>query len=140
MYILDTDLLTLAFQGRGDDATQLKKRLAQVSRNEVATTIVNYEEQMRGWLSFAAKAKDVSGLVDAYRKLEKYLEDFKHIPLLSFSEAAAVEFQRLRKSVRIGTMDLRIAAVALTLDATVLLRNLKDFEKVPGLKVEDWSA
>ena len=111
-----------------------------MSRSEVVTTIVNYEEQMRGWLSFAAKAKDVSGLVDAYRKLEKYFEDFKHIPLVSFSEAAAVEFQRLRKSLRVGTMDLRIAAIASTLDTTVLSRNLRDFEKVLGLKVEDWSA
>jgi tRNA(fMet)-specific endonuclease VapC len=36
-------------------------------------------------------------------------------------------------------MDLRVAAVALTLKATVLTRNLRDFEKVPGLIVEDWS-
>ena len=42
MFILDTDLLTLAFQGRSEDAKQLHKRLAQVSRNEVVTTIVNY--------------------------------------------------------------------------------------------------
>jgi tRNA(fMet)-specific endonuclease VapC len=95
MFILDTDLLTLAFRGRGPDADKLHKRLSMVSRDEVATTIVNYEEQTRGWLSFAAKAKDVAGLVDAYRKLEQYLESFKKIPLLSFTEAAAVEFQRL---------------------------------------------
>ena len=140
MFVLDTDLLTLAFRGRGVDAENLRRRLALVPQREVAATIVNYEEQMRGWLAFAAKAKNVAGLVDAYRKLEQHLENFKQIPLLSFSERAAVEFQRLRKIVRIGTMDLRIAAIAITLGATILTRNVRDFAKVPGVNVEDWSV
>ena len=140
MHILDTDLLTLAFHGRGVDADKLRQHLSEISENEVWTTIVSYEEQTRGWLAFAAKAKDVSAMVKAYQKLEQHLENFKQIPLASFSEAAAVEFQRLRKIVRIGTMDLRTASIAMTHNATVLSRNLRDFQKVPGLKVEDWSA
>lgn len=40
---------------------------------------------------------------------------------------------------RIGTMDLKIAAIALANDATLLSRNLRDFGKVPGLRVEDWT-
>jgi predicted nucleic acid-binding protein len=58
----------------------------------------------------------------------------------SFDERAATEFQRLRRSrLRIGTMDLKIAAIVLAHDATLLSRNLSDFRKVPGLKVEDWT-
>jgi tRNA(fMet)-specific endonuclease VapC len=37
-------------------------------------------------------------------------------------------------------MDLKIAATAIANNATLLSRNLKDFNKVPGLKVEDWAA
>jgi tRNA(fMet)-specific endonuclease VapC len=37
-------------------------------------------------------------------------------------------------------MDLRIAAVALTRNMSVLTRNLVDFERVPGLTVEDWTV
>ena len=61
--------------------------------------------------------------------------------MLSFDRVAANEFERLRQAhVRIGTQDLRIAAICLAYDATLLSRNLRDFQKVPGLRVEDWSA
>ena len=56
------------------------------------------------------------------------------------TSAAGVEYQRLRRlRVRIGTMDLKIAAIVLTHDATLLTKNLSDFRKVPGLKVADWT-
>ena len=42
--------------------------------------------------------------------------------------------------IRIGTHDLKIAAITLVHDATLLSGNLRDFKKVPGLKVEDWSS
>ena len=45
-----------------------------------------------------------------------------------------------RLKLRIGTMDRKIAAIALTHDATLISRNLADFRRVPGLKVEDWTA
>jgi tRNA(fMet)-specific endonuclease VapC len=59
--------------------------------------------------------------------------------VVDFDEAAAVRFQALKKSkVRVGTMDLRIAAIALVHDATVVTGNLSDFRRVPGLKVLHW--
>ena len=52
---------------------------------------------------------------------------------------AAEQFQRLWVArIRIGTMDLKIAAIALANDAILLSRNLTDFSKVPALRVEDW--
>ena len=73
--------------------------------------------------------------------LKKNLDDFRTIDVLDFDEEAAAELQRLRRmKIRIGTMDLKIAAIALVHDATLLSRNLVDFKKVPGLKVEDWTS
>ena len=61
--------------------------------------------------------------------------------VLEFDTEAATEYQRLKQSrIRIGTMDLKIAAIALTHKATVLTKNLKDFSRVPGLKIEDWAS
>jgi tRNA(fMet)-specific endonuclease VapC len=63
------------------------------------------------------------------------------VQLAEFGQAAADKFEDLRKNrIRIGTMDLRIAPIALVNDYTVLTRNLVEFEKVPGLKVEDWTV
>jgi tRNA(fMet)-specific endonuclease VapC len=60
---------------------------------------------------------------------------------LGFDEAAAMVFQRLRRSrLRIGTMDLKIAAIVLARDATLLSRNLDDFSQIPDLRVEDWTS
>jgi tRNA(fMet)-specific endonuclease VapC len=67
-------------------------------------------------------------------------DDFHTRPVFDYDMGAAEEFQRLRKQrVRIGTMDLRIAAIALSQDALLISRNLTDLRKVPGLRVEDWT-
>lgn len=119
----------------------LRERLADAGSEVVATTIVSYEEQMRGWTAYIARAKTVAQQVEAYSRLRRQLENYRRIPILDFDDAAAAEFQRLRRSrIRIGTMDLKIAAITLSRDALLLSRNLVDFQKVPGLKVEDWSC
>jgi hypothetical protein len=56
MYILDTDHLSVLDRG-GATASNLLQRLATVDPNAVATSIINYEEQMRGWMSYTAKAQ-----------------------------------------------------------------------------------
>lgn len=69
------------------------------------------------------------------------MDRYRNIEVLGFDNRAATEFQRLQSlKIRIGAMDLKIAAIAFSHNATLLSRNLKDFSKVPGLKVEDWSA
>jgi len=60
---------------------------------------------------------------------------------LEFDEATAAKFQELRDArINIGPNDLKIAAITLIHDATLLSGNFKDFTKVPGLRVEDWTV
>jgi tRNA(fMet)-specific endonuclease VapC len=62
------------------------------------------------------------------------------VAVIDFDGSAVEQLAQLRKAkVNIGTMDLKIAAICLAHDATLLTRNLSDFNTVPGLKAEDWS-
>jgi tRNA(fMet)-specific endonuclease VapC len=108
---------------------------------EPYTTIISFEEQMRGWLAYGARSRSAEAQVRAYSKLHGMLDDFLVRPILDFDAAAAAEYQRLAKAkLRIGTMDLKIAAIALAQDALLVSRNLVDFQRVPKLRVEDWTA
>jgi tRNA(fMet)-specific endonuclease VapC len=71
----------------------------------------------------------------------RYLLDTDHVMLVvPFDPPAVAQFEELRRQgVRIGTQDLRIAAIALRHQATVLTRNTLDFAQLPGLTSEDWS-
>jgi len=140
MLVLDTDHMSLLEWGGGGSAA-LRERLADVGADEVVTTIVSYEEQMRGWMAYLARAKSTDQEVEAYQRLRRHLDNYRQIAVVDFDHRAATEFQRLRSArIRIGTMDLKIAAIALSRDAILLSRNLVDFDLVPGLKVEDWTV
>jgi len=61
--------------------------------------------------------------------------------IAAFNEQAARLFDDLRAAkARIGTLDWRIASIALANDWTLLTRNLVDFDHVPNLRVEDWTC
>jgi tRNA(fMet)-specific endonuclease VapC len=140
MYVLDTDHLSFLDRPNSDEGKRILHRMEDARQDGVATTIVNYEEHTRGWLAFVAKAKSVATLVDAYRRLESHLTVYRSIPVLGFDVRAATRLQDLKsKKPKVGTVDLRIAAIVLVHDATLVTRNRVDFEQVPGLKISDWS-
>lgn len=140
MVVLDTDHVSL-LEWDFDGSAPLRERLADLEPNEVATTIISYEESMRGWMAYIARARTVAQQVEGYQRLRRHLDNYRQIPVLDFDEDAGAQYQRLRRArIRIGTMDLKIAAIVLASGATLLSRNRIDFEKVPGLAVEDWTA
>ncbi len=139
MYILDTDHISVFDRG-GQAARPLLAKLALIHPNEVATTIITYEEQMRGWLSYTAKSNRIADQIAAYRKLERHLANYRKIQVLSFDEKAGGIFQTLRtQHPRLGSMDLKIAAIALSHQAILLTRNIKDFSPISTLSIEDWT-
>jgi tRNA(fMet)-specific endonuclease VapC len=140
MLILDTDHLTIIQRATEPAYTSLRSRLRQTTYGSVYTTIVSVEEQMRGWLTVLAQTRDMHQEVAAYRRLHALLAFFGDIVVLDFETAAADLFLQLRRSrIRIGSMDLKIAAITLSHGAVLLSRNLTDFRQVPGLHVEDWT-
>jgi tRNA(fMet)-specific endonuclease VapC len=141
MILLDTDHITLL--QRGSAAGQnIRNRLKLLGLSaSPPTTVISYEEQIRGWMKELAGARSVVEEVEVYRRLKAHLAFFSTLEVLEFDAHAATEFQRLRsQKIRIGTMDLKIAAIALAHHATVWTRNAVDFRKVPGLRIEDASV
>jgi tRNA(fMet)-specific endonuclease VapC len=139
MLVLDTDHMSVLEWG-GEKSAALRERLADLEQSAVATTIISYEEQVRGWMAYLSRARSLAQEVNAYSRLRRHLDNYRDIAVLNFDEQSAAEYERLRQSrVRVGTMDLKIAAIVLARHATLLSRNIVDFRKVPALKVEDWT-
>ncbi len=140
MIILDTDCLSIFERERHFDTLILRANLSHFDSEDIAVTIITYDEQLRGWMSFIAKAKTVEQQVYAYQRLNQFLENFRIINVLPFDENAAEIYKDLKSGkIRIGSMDLIIASIAISRKAILVSRNLKDFEAVPNLVVNDWT-
>jgi tRNA(fMet)-specific endonuclease VapC len=139
--VLDTDIVTLVLWDSGEVGERLADRIDSAA-DEICVSIVGVEEQLRGWLSWISSAKSDSRLIEGYSRLHRFIDQLDHFDeILDFNTAAVGIFDQLRrKRIRIGTLDLRIAAIALANDALLISRNLVDFQKVPGLRVEDWTV
>jgi tRNA(fMet)-specific endonuclease VapC len=137
LWIFDTDHATLFQQGN----IQIVQRVNAVNPKDIAITIVTVEEQMYGRLNRIRRANSANEVISAYASLRKtinYLTDFE---LLDFDgDAYNYYAQLLQQKTRVGTQDLRIAAITLSKSGILLTRNRRDFEKIPGLRFEDWSV
>jgi tRNA(fMet)-specific endonuclease VapC len=135
-FVLDTDIISLL--QHGDEAVVGHVRNHRV--DEVATTIVTVEEQLSAWYTLLRRAKTAGDLVPVYRRMTETVRFLSRLPIRTFTDAAAVAYEQLRKQKpRTGRMDLRIAAIALAHNATLVTRNMSDFENIEGLAVVDWS-
>ena len=85
MIILDTDVLSIVQRAAGLEYDRLIRRLESAD-DEVAVSIVSFEEQMRGWLAFIARAKSSSQQINGYAKLHALLDDFITRPILDFDQ------------------------------------------------------
>ena len=112
MILLDTDIITLLDRKSRDAFDNLARRLSAVPDNErVCTTVISFEEQMRGWLAQIVAARRPDATVIAYGRLQRLLREYQLRDVLPYDMAAAAIFTSLqRQRIHIGTMDLRIGA------------------------------
>jgi tRNA(fMet)-specific endonuclease VapC len=137
--LLDTDHVNVLKYPDYLRFVSLTTQLNTSSDQDVATTVITVEEQMRGWLAWIHRSDDVRRQVPAYQELLRLFDFFARWHVVPFDAQAASTFQGLRSQhVRIGTMDLKIAAIALIHDALLLSANLRDFQQVPNLRVANW--
>ena len=77
----------------------------------------------------------------AYYGLHQTFDFFIKMNLLDFDHRALTYYQNLKKQkIRIGSQDLKIAAIALIHKMTLTTRNTKDFCQITDLTLEDWTT
>ena len=140
-YLLDTDHLSVLQLQAGPAYTTLRTRMAPHPRTDLAVSIISLHEQVLGCHAYLQRARTAREVVHGYTMLAQVLQHFTVAPVLPFDEPAATVFAELvAQRVRVRTMDLRVAAIALARGLVVLTRNARDFGQVPGLQIEDWTV
>jgi tRNA(fMet)-specific endonuclease VapC len=136
--LLDSDHASVLAESRSRLRSQLVSRIEQAAE-PIALPIAVAEEQLRGWLAEIHRERDANRQIVPYLRLSKMILFLAGMPLVDWNEPAADHFHALRaRRIRVGTQDLKIASIALAHDALLLSANLVDFERVPGLRVQDW--
>jgi tRNA(fMet)-specific endonuclease VapC len=136
LYVLDTDTLQLYQDGH----PLVLARVHAVAPSDRAISVVTVEEQLSGWYAQLRQAQQPERLAWAYQRLAATDRFLSQVQIVDFEESHIRRYEQLRKlKLKVGKMDLRIAATALERRATLVTRNLRDFQRVPGLRIADWS-
>ena len=133
MYLLDTNICIFVLN-RGPGFERIIRRMDGLSRGDVLVSSVSAAELQFGAWASARKQ-------DNLLRLERFLAEFEVLP---FEENAARAYGQLRAALKelgspIGPFDTLIAGHSLSIGATLVTNNLREFQRVPGLRAEDWS-
>jgi tRNA(fMet)-specific endonuclease VapC len=139
-HLLDTDHISILQRQSGPGHASLAARIAQCEAADLALSIVSFHEQVLGCHTFIMRARKTRDVIRGYAMRERLFSDYGEAPLLPFDAAAAAMFDDLNsRRIRVATMDLRIAAIALSRGLILITRNVSDFGRVPNLPTEDWT-
>lgn len=136
LFVFDTDVLSLAFTNH----PAVVARMRGHQPDELTTTVVTVAEVITGRQGQLQRARSPVEIETAYHMLGVSVTLLGPWRKLEFTEAAIRRFQDLRSN-KLGVKDmndLRIAAIVLEHDATLVTRNARDFQRVPGLKHLNW--
>lgn len=135
-YVLDTNAVSAIFDG----VDPITSRAGSHPPGVVFTTPISIEESLSGCHTYLRKAKQPSAVEKAYDGLAKMTLNFGKLSILPYNQLAIARYEALlRLKLNVRKDDLRIAAVALVHAASVVTANVRDFARVPGLAVEDWT-
>ncbi len=131
-YLLDTDACVFLMNGT---RAALAERVAAARPDEVAISVVTAAELRYGAEKSAVRERSKA-------RLRLLLSGLTALPFdLPAVEAYGVVRAALEARGRpIGPLDTLIAAHAVSIDATLVTSNVREFRRVRGLRVEDWAA
>jgi tRNA(fMet)-specific endonuclease VapC len=140
-YLLDTDHISFLQRRSSSEFIRLTLLMSQYALSDFALSVISFHEQVIGAHSFINRAQTNTDMARGYTLLLETLNSFAKAPVLPFDAKAIAIFDEMRsQKVRVSTMDLRIAAIAISNNLVLLTRNTGDFSKVPSLITEDWTV
>lgn len=140
-YLLDTDHLSIIQRETGRDYVNLSNRMLSHPVSDFTVSIITLHEQLLGSHTYINRARNSDEVVKGYEMMARIRKDFTILPIIPFDRAAATVFDSLQSQrIQLATMDMRIAAIALSRRLILLTRNKRDFGKVPELMIEDWTV
>ena len=128
-YLLDTDTLIYVFKRAGNCLARLNPQID----SDVAISTISLFELEYGM-----------GKSDKRIKMDSYVSSLcRRYAVLDFDRAASVQAGAVRamlhtRGTPIGPYDVQIAGIALANNLTIVTRNVREFARVPQLKVENW--
>lgn len=131
LYALDTDILSLHQRGH----PVVRQRVTAHPLADLAITVISVEEVLGGWYALLRGTTRPDQLALAYQSLADSIPFLAKFHILAYPETAQLRYAQLAAlKLNVRKMDLRIAAIALKHGAVVVTRNVRDFQRVPGVE------
>jgi tRNA(fMet)-specific endonuclease VapC len=141
IYLLDTDHITFLQKRSGPEFAVLALRMAHHKPADFAFSVINLHEQTLGANNYVKRARTSAEIIRGYMIFSEILQSYMAATVLPFDVRATAAYTSLQSAnTRVATMDLRLASIALSNNLILLTRNTKDFSKVPGLVIENWTV
>jgi tRNA(fMet)-specific endonuclease VapC len=136
-FLLDTDTVSLYLRNHPPVCGAIVAHRG----DELLISVITVEELWDGWQAVIRKAKTPPEVGAAYTRLADTLNELRSWSIVPFTTPAVERYAGLKKQkLNVGAGDLKIAAIGLETGAVVVTRNARDFRRVPGLTIEDWSG
>lgn len=137
-YILDTDHVSLILSNHPQVITN-------AAQHQIAISIVTVQELFNGWMGRINDPSEINNLHGLYSKLSttlKYLQTIEIVDFTLEADECLKNLLRANPPLRKNRLqkDMRIAAIALSLNLPIATRNRRDFELVPNLQIVDWTS
>ena len=129
-YMLDTNICIYAIKNNPE---QVLEKLKQNLSNRICISAITLAELQHG----------VEKSMNPEKNSMALLQFLSILDILPFDDLAAVEYGKIyaylqKRGTPIGTMDMLIAAHAKTENLIIVTNNVREFERVPNLKIENW--
>lgn len=130
-YMLDTNICIYAIKNKPE---QVLEKLKQNLSNGICISAITLAELQHG----------VEKSMNPEKNSMALLQFLSILDILPFDDLAAVEYGKIcaylqKRGTPIGTMDMLIAAHAKTENLIIVTNNVREFERVPNLKIENWA-